>query len=108
MGRRELEKRAEASVVPKELMLQVEHERLVAAGESGKEGAETGVLEEGEKEEDVVSEPLSGSALEAALRHEAYSWPRLIFPPLKRSKHVILDACTAEGMFTIHPRKAFN
>ncbi|KAI4528744.1 Rsm22-domain-containing protein [Schizophyllum commune Loenen D] len=95
VGRRELEKKAEASVVPKELMLQVEHERLVAAGESGKEVLEK---EEGKKEEEnVVSEPLSGSALEAALRHEAYSWPRLIFPPLKRSKHVILDACTAEA-----------
>ena len=33
----------------------------------------------------------------AALRHEAYSWPRLVFPPLKRSGHIILDGCTAEG-----------
>jgi len=35
--------------------------------------------------------------LEATLRLEAYNWPRLVFPPLKRSGHVILDSCTAEG-----------
>lgn len=35
--------------------------------------------------------------LEATLRQEAFGWPRLIFPPLKRSGHVILDGCTAEG-----------
>jgi hypothetical protein len=35
--------------------------------------------------------------LQEALRQEAYSWPRLIFPPLKRSGHIILDCCTAEG-----------
>jgi hypothetical protein len=33
----------------------------------------------------------------AKLRHEAYGWPRLIFPPLKRCGHVIIDGCTAEG-----------
>lgn len=31
------------------------------------------------------------------IRQEAYNWPRLVFPPLKRSGHVILDGCTAEG-----------
>ena len=35
--------------------------------------------------------------LEAALRQEAFGWSRLIFPPLKRSGHVILDGCTAGG-----------
>ncbi|PFH52318.1 hypothetical protein AMATHDRAFT_140364 [Amanita thiersii Skay4041] len=42
-------------------------------------------------------ESINGEALEAALRKEAYSWPRLIFPPLKRSGHIILDGCTAQG-----------
>ncbi|KZT72933.1 Rsm22-domain-containing protein [Daedalea quercina L-15889] len=32
-----------------------------------------------------------------ALQLEAYSWPRLVFPPLKKSGHIILDGCTAEG-----------
>lgn len=31
------------------------------------------------------------------LREEAYYWPRLIVPPLKKSGHVILDSCTPEG-----------
>ncbi|CCM03775.1 uncharacterized protein FIBRA_05922 [Fibroporia radiculosa] len=35
--------------------------------------------------------------VEDALRLEAYSWPRLVFPPLKRSGHIILDGCTREG-----------
>lgn len=31
------------------------------------------------------------------LRAEAYSWPRLLAPVMKRSGHVVMDACTAEG-----------
>lgn len=34
--------------------------------------------------------------VEAALRNEAFHWPRLVFPPLKKSGHIIIDACTAE------------
>ena len=44
------------------------------------------------------------SALEGQLRQEAYQWPRLIFPPLKKSGHIILDACTNEGMLPFYPR----
>lgn len=33
----------------------------------------------------------------ASLRRDSYSWPRIIYPPLKRSGHVILDACTEDG-----------
>ena len=40
---------------------------------------------------------LTGEALLEALRTEAYSWPRLIFRPLKKAGHIILDGCTAEG-----------
>jgi ribosomal protein RSM22 (predicted rRNA methylase) len=28
---------------------------------------------------------------------EAYHWPRLISPPLKRGGHVILDVCSSSG-----------
>ncbi|TFY71841.1 hypothetical protein EVG20_g1169 [Dentipellis fragilis] len=35
--------------------------------------------------------------LEEGLRMEAFHWPRLVLPPLKRSGHIILDACTSEG-----------
>lgn len=35
--------------------------------------------------------------VDEAIRREAYLWPRLVFPPLKKSGHIILDGCTAEG-----------
>jgi hypothetical protein len=41
---------------------------------------------------------MSPSEVQAQLRLEAYQWPRLIFPPLKKSGHAILDACTADGV----------
>ncbi|KAG8891678.1 37S ribosomal protein S22 [Tulasnella sp. 417] len=31
------------------------------------------------------------------MRLDSYTWPRVIYPPLKRSGHVILDSCTADG-----------
>ncbi|KAF8910042.1 mitochondrial small ribosomal subunit Rsm22-domain-containing protein [Gymnopilus junonius] len=40
---------------------------------------------------------LEPSDLHAQLRREAYQWPRLVFRPLKKSGHIILDSCTAEG-----------
>ena len=39
----------------------------------------------------------SAADFEEALMREAYGWPRLVFPPLKRSGHIIIDACTPEG-----------
>lgn len=39
----------------------------------------------------------SADEVQEALRLEAFSWPRLVFPPMKKSGHVILDSCTAEG-----------
>lgn len=32
-----------------------------------------------------------------SIRLDAYNWPRMVFPPLKKSGHVIIDGCTAEG-----------
>lgn len=37
----------------------------------------------------------------AALRNEAYHWPRLVFPPLKRTGHVVMDTCHPSGTFTV-------
>jgi len=36
--------------------------------------------------------------IEDSLRKHAYHWPRLVFPPLKRSGHIILDSCTSSGI----------
>ncbi|KIJ66366.1 hypothetical protein HYDPIDRAFT_180817 [Hydnomerulius pinastri MD-312] len=46
----------------------------------------------------AVPDPASSAdRAHEALRREAYGWPRLVFPPLKRSGHIIIDACTQEG-----------
>lgn len=41
--------------------------------------------------------PTSLANIEHSLRNHAYHWPRLVFPPLKRSGHIILDSCTSAG-----------
>lgn len=51
----------------------------------------------------TLEEVESPSNLEEALRSEAYGWPRLVFPPLKKSGHIIIDACTREGPYSLPP-----
>ncbi|CDO73157.1 hypothetical protein BN946_scf185007.g212 [Trametes cinnabarina] len=89
VGRRELTKQAEESVPMTQLAIDAEAVRLESVEEPAEDGAPEH-LEDGET-------ALTTSELDATLRHEAYSWPRLVFPPLKRSGHIILDGCTAEG-----------
>lgn len=53
------------------------------------------------------TEEHSADEVQEALRLEAFNWPRLVFPPMKKSGHVILDSCTAEGtelLSTLHER----
>jgi ribosomal protein RSM22 (predicted rRNA methylase) len=40
------------------------------------------------------------AALEEDMRREAYQWPRLVYPPLKRSGHVVMDTCHPNGEST--------
>lgn len=92
VGKSALEKEAMGKVPVKELLLdgdyeQQKHEELVAAAE--KQPASTAVAETQSQSEEELHE---------ALRLEAFGWPRLVFPPMKRSGHVILDSCTAEGL----------
>ena len=51
---------------------------------------------------------LSPAELEEQLRQEAYRWPRLVFSPLKKSGHIILDSCTAEGISTARTNEVFE
>ena len=44
----------------------------------------------------LQSAPISENDRLAMIR-ESYDWPRVIYPPLKRSGHVILDSCTNQG-----------
>jgi ribosomal protein RSM22 (predicted rRNA methylase) len=46
----------------------------------------------------VVSAESRGSGLdEETMRGEAYRWPRVVAPPMKRAGHVILDTCFPDG-----------
>ncbi|KAK4684645.1 3-methyl-2-oxobutanoate hydroxymethyltransferase, partial [Tremellales sp. Uapishka_1] len=48
----------------------------------------------------VYAEPsgvVEDDVLVADMRQEAYSWPRLVAAPMKRSGHVVMDACTPSG-----------
>ncbi|OSD06141.1 Rsm22-domain-containing protein [Trametes coccinea BRFM310] len=90
VGRRELIKQAEESVPVTQLSIEGESAALESVEEFAADDTSAEPLENGET-------ALTTSELDAALRHEAYSWPRLVFPPLKRSGHIILDGCTAEG-----------
>jgi ribosomal protein RSM22 (predicted rRNA methylase) len=59
--------------------------------------------EEADPELDIPEKDgqISTEELTTHLRSEAYHWPKAVFPPLKRSKHIILDACTAEGKIVL-------
>uniref|UniRef100_A0A0W0FSA2 Rsm22-domain-containing protein n=1 Tax=Moniliophthora roreri TaxID=221103 RepID=A0A0W0FSA2_MONRR len=89
VGRRQMVKEAEANVPIRELALHNDQEPYA--------------LEEPDEHPKIVridaekpKVPLRED-LDATLRQEAFYWPRLVFPPLKKSGHVILDSCTAEG-----------
>lgn len=86
VGRREQIKRTEEMTPMTQLTLEGEHIEPVA----GDDVPAALRPDDGET-------ALTTSDINAALRQEAYSWPRLVFPPLKRSGHIILDGCTAEG-----------
>lgn len=89
VGRTALEKTIAAQTPIKELFLHNEQHELAQPEEQ----MEVQKLEDNQ----AVEDPLTPAGLNAALRLEAYNWPRLIFPPLKKAGHVILDGCTPEG-----------
>jgi ribosomal protein RSM22 (predicted rRNA methylase) len=91
VGRSALVKESASRLPMKELQLHSENQESQA--ETGAESLEN--------ERGTVSvsdvEAQSPEALQESLRLEAYGWPRLVFPPLKRSGHIIIDSCTPEG-----------
>lgn len=89
VGQAALEKQLALQTPIKELFLHGEQE--IAAPQEQLDTVEE--LEDSQ----AMEVPLTPAALDAALRLEAYNWPRLIFPPLKKPGHVILDGCTPEG-----------
>lgn len=76
------------------------HEQVYVSGADAIDAAKTSSPPHGDV--DTPPNPVRAQTrqpmdLEEALRREAYGWPRLVFPPLKRSGHIIIDACTPEG-----------
>lgn len=50
-----------------------------------------------EKYFEGVLPPVNSDGLEESLRKEAYSWPRMVAPPMKRKGHVTMDTCCPDG-----------
>jgi ribosomal protein RSM22 (predicted rRNA methylase) len=94
VGRWALAKEASLQVPLRELKV---HDHHNEARFVGTESSLTNALSQSINPEVSNNEPQSRAELQEALRFEAFGWPRLVFPPLKRSGHVILDCCTAEG-----------
>jgi len=40
----------------------------------------------------------SAAEMESLIKAEAFHWPRLISPPLKKSGHVVMDVCSPSGL----------
>lgn len=68
---------------------------------------EDSCIQDPEQEHSTVSTQLGQKydeeEIREAIRLEAFQWPRLVFPPLKRSGHIIIDGCTAQGTFISCP-----
>lgn len=90
IGKRVLEKEQAAAVPMKELQIHAEGSTAIPTADVEILAPITDIVYPGNT--------LGHSELEAVFRKEAYQWPRLVFPPLKRSGHIILDSCTAEGL----------
>lgn len=110
VGKREVQKQIDAQMKPAHRaiheadLLMLEQPQTSTAESSTSQAPQLG----GESEQTDVSAPDNistptridaASDIEEALRLEAYAWPRLVFPPLKRSGHVIIDCCTPEGTY---------
>ena len=94
IGKQVLRKEHDAAIPMKELKIHVEDSTSVPVASPDIEilKPKTTIAYAGDN--------LEHSELQEILRKEAYSWPRLVFPPLKKSGHIVLDSCTAEGLST--------
>lgn len=94
VGLREFAKQVDDSTLIAHLSLDADHQELT---EAIREQASSHELELSETTEDDYG--LISAKITSALRQEAYGWPRLVFPPIKRSGHIILDVCHPQGRF---------
>lgn len=52
-----------------------------------------------QSEKTMESHDRDSEEIEGLMKAEAFRWPRLILPPLKKSGHVIMDVCDPSGMW---------
>ena len=79
-----------------------DRQRLIVPVVGGPEGDYEVLTAEGEEEGEEVQwadDGLSKEDMQKELRAQAYQWPRLVYPPLKRSGHIIMDTCHPSGKF---------
>ena len=57
-----------------------------------------------------ITEPSTHSPAEidSLLKAESFHWPRLVFPPLKKSGHVVMDVCEPSGTSTFLTRNGYQ
>lgn len=80
----------------------VDAQQLIVPVMGGKEGDYEMVTMPDASEDSEVArtwadDDLSHTEIQDALRSQAYQWPRLVYPPLKRSGHVVMDTCHPSG-----------
>ncbi|KAH9004167.1 Rsm22-domain-containing protein [Lactarius hatsudake] len=85
VGRRQIQKGAK--VAPVELEL-----------DDASSLATTQLADAGVTPEDIVEPRAHGPGeIDSLLKAESFHWPRLVFPPLKKSGHVVMDVCAPSG-----------
>lgn len=105
VGREELEK-ARAKMKGKSVLREVEGGEYEMVSMAELQGSlplhlHQGMGKVGEESED--GEVPVAMVDHESLRREAYSWPRLVAPPIKRSGHVVMDVCSANGTSCASP-----
>ncbi|KAG6865333.1 hypothetical protein C0991_003433 [Blastosporella zonata] len=90
VGRRALEREVASQIPMKELEL--DSEPAATSADAVVEDSATVTTDTL-----TVAKELSQGELEEALRLESYNWPRLVFTPMKKSGHIILDGCTPDA-----------
>ena len=50
----------------------------------------------------------SPADVDSLLKAESFHWPRLVFPPLKKSGHVVMDVCAPSGMSAFFTRNSYQ
>lgn len=100
------ERMRSGAVAREEEESQTRRENMQEGGHGVVQEDETGTLhfKGNPSVERIVSRSEAETAADmASLRLESYGWPRVIYPPIKRSGHVILDSCTIDGECRLQP-----